>query len=72
MPRPKKEDMAEMFDPASLTDEQQGAVIEHYLGVHPKYFIYEGIGLRVDIWRLNTDRKHFNGFLPHQRELGIL
>lgn len=62
----------QMFDPASLTAEQQEAVIEHYLGAHPKYFIYEGIGLKVDIWGLNHDGKPFNGFIPHQKQLGIL
>jgi hypothetical protein len=59
------------FNPASLSKEEQEAVIEHYLGVHPKYFVYRGIDLSVDIYNLNLDRKTFNGFLPHLKQLGI-
>ena len=77
MPRPKSEkpqvavQEVEKFDPASLTAEQQEAVVELYLGVHPKFFVYRGTGLNVDIWNLNMAGKQFNGFKPHLRELGI-
>ena len=46
--------------------------VEEYLGVHPQYFIYEGLSLKVDVWKLEHDGKHFNGFLPHLKELGEL
>ena len=59
------------FDPASLSEEEQDAVVERRLGVHPKYFVYQGISLTVDIYNLNLDHKHFNGFLPHLKQLGI-
>lgn len=74
MPRPPKVSEAvapQKFDPASLSQEDQEAVVELYLGVHPKYYIYEGLGLRVNEWAMNHDRIYFNGFKPHRRELGI-
>lgn len=46
--------------------------VEKYLGVHPRYFIYEGLGLKVDIWKLEHDGKNFRGFIPHLKELGEL
>ena len=58
------------FNAASLSQEEQEAVVEFYLGVHPKYYIYEGLGLRVNEWAMNHDRIYFNGFKPHLRELG--
>jgi len=58
------------FNPASLPIEAQEAVVEHYMGVHPKYYIYEGLGLKVNEWEMNHDRIYFNGFKPHLRELG--
>ena len=68
----KKTTSPKKFDPASLSVEDQEAVVEHYLGVHPKYYIYEGLGLRVNEWVMNHDRKYFNGFIPHLKELGKL
>lgn len=59
-----------VFDPASLSDKELEAAVEFYLGVHPKYYIYEGLGLRVNEWEMNHDRKAFNGFKPHLKQLG--
>jgi hypothetical protein len=65
------------FDPASLSVEDQEAVIELYLGIHPRYFVYrnsqQGLpGLEVDIYTSRRDRKDFNGFLPNLKKMGII
>ena len=51
------------FKPEALTVEQQEAVIEFYLGVHPKYFVYEGTSaIKIDIYRMAMDGITTNGF----------
>lgn len=45
-----------------LSDAEIEALIEDYLGVHPKYFVYEGLAIKVDIWNMEYDKKHFNGW----------
>lgn len=57
------------FNPASLSKADQEAVVEFYMGVHPKYYIYEGLGLRVNEWLMRSEKNHFNGFKPHMEEL---
>lgn len=56
------------FNPASLTVKEQEAVVEYYMGVHPKYFVYYGYALNVDIYNLKD--KKFNGFKPHLKQMG--
>ena len=56
--------------PKKLSDEEKAKIVEEYLGVHPKYFVYTGMQITVDIWNLEHDGKHFNGYLPHLKELG--
>lgn len=64
------------FDPASLTKEQQEAVVEEYLGYHPNYFLYEGLSVRLNHGKLEAEernkakktgkpRKFFNGWKPN-------
>ena len=60
------------FDPASLSTEEQEAVVEHYLGVHPKFFVYWGTCLAVDIYNSHREGHSFNGFLPDLKKKGIL
>ena len=65
---PKRE-----FNPASLTQEEIEAVVEHYLGVHPRYLVYPtSVNINVDVWNMRRDRKNFNGFLPKLREMMII
>jgi len=60
------------FDPASLTIEQQKAVVEEYLGYSPDYFIYEGRQITFNLSQFEyderkkqgADRKFFNGWKP--------
>ena len=60
------------FDPASLTKEQQKAVVEQYLGYNPDYFIYEGRQITFNLSQFEyderkkqgADRKFFNGWKP--------
>ena len=46
-----------VFNPASLTKEQQEAVVEEYLGFHPRYFIYEGLAIRFNRSRFEADER---------------
>jgi hypothetical protein len=55
-----------------LTDEEKALIVEEYLGVHPKYFIYTGNQITVNDFLVAREGKHFNGFLPHLKELGML
>ena len=67
------------FNAASLTKEQQEAVVEEYLGVHPHYFLYEGKQIQLNISQLEYDerqknlktgepRKWFNGWKPNMEK----
>ena len=58
MPEKKK------FNPASLSKEDQEAVIEHYLGIHPRYFVYRGTIIIADVFNSRRAGKNFNGFKP--------
>lgn len=50
------------FDPAKLTKEQQEAVVEHVLGLHPKYFVFAGLEITPDMYRLAKDGKSFTAW----------
>ena len=43
------------FDPSLLTDEQQAMVVEHYLGIHPKYMLIEMGKVKVNYGRMKAD-----------------
>lgn len=58
--------------PRKLTDDEKAKIVEEYLGVHPKYFVYEGQQIKVDIWNMEHDGKLWKGFIPHLKELGEL
>lgn len=46
-----------------LTPEEQALVVEHYLGVHPRFLIERpGMVLAVDIYRMEYEGVVFNGF----------
>ena len=68
----KKQPVKKKFDPKDLSPEEQELVVEEYLGVHPRYFVYKALNLQPDIWRLEHDKQYFNGWKPHLRELGQL
>lgn len=63
------------FDPASLSLEDREAVVEYYLGLHPKYFIYRptevGPCIIVDINKITMDGQSFTLFKPQAKEYGI-
>ncbi len=67
----KPEPASLAFDPASLTKEEQESVIELYLGIHPKYFLYVGTAIHIDVYNAHLEKKPFNGFRPHMKRLGI-
>ena len=51
-----------VFKAASLTKEQQEAVVEEYLGVHPKYLLVAGLNIRLNHGKFRSDGHHFNGW----------
>jgi len=60
------------FNPASLSYEEAGLVLEQFLGAHPRYFYYETGQIKIDRYSLQADGHQFNGFLPHLVEVGIV
>lgn len=66
MPDKKIKDEAKpkKFSPSSLSREEQEAVVEHYLGVHPKYFLYKGLNIQLNMGIYRFDGHHFNGWKP--------
>lgn len=50
------------FDPSELTEEQQKLVVEHFLGVHPDFFVFEGLQIKADVYKMNYAGKHWNGW----------
>jgi len=63
---------AEVKRPRKLSDEDKAKIVEEYLGVHPKYFVYEGQKIKVDIWNMERDGKLWRDWTPHLKELGEL
>lgn len=49
------DDIAEEFDPSLLTEEQQAMVVEHYLGVHPKYMLVEKNKVKINYGKMKND-----------------
>lgn len=60
------------FNPASLSKEDQEAVIEHYLGAHPKFFVYWGNVIEMDIHNSHREGNKFNGFLPDLKKRMVI
>ena len=58
--------------PKALSDEAKANIVEEYLGIHPKYFIYEAQQIKVDIWKMEHDGVLWRGWTPHLNELGGL
>ena len=73
---PKSKSAPSKFNPANLTNEEQEAVVEYYLGYHPRYFIYEGgFQIKVNVGMIQNDRRagkdiKMEGFKKHLEELG--
>ncbi len=60
------------FNPASLTWEEAEAVIELYVGAHPKYFMFSWDKIKINLWLLEHEGNRFNGFLPNLLETQVL
>jgi hypothetical protein len=67
------------FNPKKLTIEQQEAVVEEFLGIHPRYFIYAGQQIMLDLSRFEHEnrnesartgapRKWFSGWKPNTKK----
>jgi hypothetical protein len=49
---------------SELTREQMEQIIASYFGVHPRYFVYGGITIQVDISRFELEQnKQFVGWV---------
>ena len=52
--------------PKPLTDKQKADIVEEYLGVHPRYFLYGGQTIRVDIFNHQRDGNDWRGWKPDE------
>jgi len=52
----------EVSKPKPLTEDEKAQVVLEYLGVHPKYFIYEGQQIKIDIWTMQHDGINWRGW----------
>ena len=66
--------MAEKAKPAVKAKPEKSAedYVAEYLGVHPKYLLFTGSQVTVDLWKLEHDGQRFDGFLPHLKEIGVV
>jgi hypothetical protein len=69
MAEQKSKQQPRKFSPASLTREQCEAVIEHYLGINPKYFLYESGQIKLNLWEMAREKQAEFDFHPHKVEL---
>ena len=46
------------------TEIDKEQIVADFLGVHPKYFIYEGHTIRFDNWAFEHDGHRFNCWNP--------
>jgi hypothetical protein len=54
--------------PKTLTEDEKAKIVEEYLGVHPKYFVYAGQTIRVNIWPMEKDGVFWNGWRIDEME----
>jgi hypothetical protein len=52
------------FDPSALSLEEQAAVVEEFLGVHPRYFLYKGLNIQLNHGKFRFEGHAFNGWKP--------
>ena len=50
-----------------LTDQEKEDIVAEYLGVHPRYFIYEGAKITINNWQFEHDGNRFNGWAPDKK-----
>jgi len=50
------------FNIEDLTKEQQEAVVEKFIGIHPKFYIYEGISIKMNVYLMAREGKNWTGF----------
>ena len=55
-----------------LTQDEKDAIIEEYLGVHPKHLLFTNNEVTVDLWKLEHDGKRFDGFMPYRKAVGAV
>ena len=70
MPKEKKVEVAKpkKFSPSDLSVEEQEAVVEEYLGVHPKFFLYKGLNIQLNHGQFRAAGNHFNGWKPQSNK----
>ncbi len=56
--------------PKVLSEDDKAKIVEEYLGVHPKYFVYAGQTIRVNIWPMERDGVFWRGWRIDEKEKG--
>ena len=57
-------------NPKPLTEDEKAQVVQEYLGVHPKYFIYEGQQVKIDIWSMEHEGINWRGWRIEEMRRG--
>jgi hypothetical protein len=53
-----------------LSEDEKAKIVHEYLGVHPKYFIYTGQRLKVDIFNFQRDGYNWRGWRQEELRIG--
>ena len=48
--------------PAPLSKEDKENIVAELVGVHPKYFVYVGTQIKIDVYRMSMDGVNWSGF----------
>jgi hypothetical protein len=55
----------------SVNEDYKAAIVADFLGVHPKYFIYRGDSIMINIGLMALEKAEFRGFKPQLESMGI-
>lgn len=46
----------------NLSVAAQEEIVYKYIGIHPKYFVYAGANIKIDLYRMAMDGINWTGF----------
>jgi len=47
---------------AALSKEEKEAIAAEVIGVHPKYFVYNGTEIKINVYKMAQDGVNWSGF----------
>lgn len=45
-----------------LSQAAKEQVVAEYIGIHPKYFVYAGAAIKIDVYKMSMDGVNWTGF----------